>query len=78
MTGAEIYNRLMQRYTDVHSVDGLIASHARLVPQADEVRRVHGNISPFEDLSFTHHEGEDALHHLRDVKLDIRPGRKSR
>lgn len=67
----QAYGTLMQRHTDVHTVDGLIADHARLVRSvATENRQDWQNIH-VRNLSFTHHEGEDTLHHLRGVDLAI-------
>ncbi len=74
---AQIYGRLMQRHTDVHGVDGLIHDHARLqgagllaAPKPDWSK------IEIKHLNFTHREGEDVLHHLRDVNLTIKSGQK--
>ncbi len=61
---------------DVHGVDGLIADHKRLAPGYFPVRTPTWKEIRIENLVFTHHEGEDALHHLRGVGLAIKAGQK--
>jgi ATP-binding cassette, subfamily B, bacterial len=68
---ANYYGTLMTRHTDVHTVDELLADHARLAqpPTASAARpwrelRIDG-------LTFTHREGEDKLHTLHDVNLAV-------
>ncbi len=69
--GATVYGRLMQRHTDLRTVDQLIRDHGKLAAAVPS-----GPIRPWRDiriegLTFTHHEGEDVLHTLRDVGLSI-------
>jgi ABC-type multidrug transport system fused ATPase/permease subunit len=70
------YEQLMYRHTDARGVDGLIEDHERL---ADVVATDYGrqwkNIH-ISGLNFTHLEGEDVLHHLRNVSLNIAAGQK--
>ncbi len=73
---AQVYSRLMQRYTDVHSVDVLVDDHARVGASALLEDQRMWKVVTLDHLSFTHHEGEDVLHHLRDVGLDIKAGQK--
>jgi len=68
---ANYYGTLMQRHTDVHTVDELIADHARLaVPASASAARTWRELR-IEGLTFTHQEGEDRLHTLRDINLTI-------
>ena len=73
---AAIYGRLMQRHTDLHSVDGLLEDHARVGRTPSATKAKNWQALEIEHLSFTHHEGEDILHHLRNVRFTIAPGKK--
>jgi len=74
---AQVYGRLMQRHTDMHGMDELIEDHARLQEMApSKPIKPEWQKIEIRDLNFTHREGEDVLHHLRDVNLTIRPGEK--
>jgi ATP-binding cassette subfamily B protein len=67
---------LMRQHTDMHSIDGLLEDYgiygAAVIPVPS---RAWKKIA-VQNLSFTHHEGEDALHHLRNVGLTIGTGQK--
>ena len=70
------FERVLYQSIDVHGVDGLQDDHARLVkPEAARPVRDWQNIT-IEHLNFTHHEGEEDFHHLRDVALHIKRGQK--
>jgi ABC-type multidrug transport system fused ATPase/permease subunit len=73
--GATVYARLMQRHTDIRTVDSLIEDHARLV-QAKPVAPPQWHSIQISQLNFTHHEGEDVLHHLAGIDLTIKAGQK--
>jgi ABC-type multidrug transport system fused ATPase/permease subunit len=74
--GSMTFEQLLYQSIDVHGVDSLIADHARLANL-----RAIGEKRPWQeiridDLAFTHHEGEDALHHLHGVSLRMQAGQK--
>jgi ABC-type multidrug transport system fused ATPase/permease subunit len=73
---ATVYSRLMQRYTDFRTVDGLLGDHARLaMAPAGNAAQAWREIR-IEGLTFTHHEGEDLMHTLRGIDLAIEAGQK--
>jgi len=61
---------------DVHGVDQLIEDHAQLATKRIPTKKRSWKKIRIDHLVFTHHEGEDALHHLRGVGLTIRTGAK--
>jgi ABC-type bacteriocin/lantibiotic exporter with double-glycine peptidase domain len=61
---------------DVHGVDSLISEHKRLSSTRTLVNPRYWRNIEIKNLIFTHHEGEDALHHLRSVHLRIQAGQK--
>jgi ATP-binding cassette subfamily B protein len=70
-SGMQIYEQLMYQHIDVRGVDQLLDDHAQLAARVitDASRRwreIH-----IEKLTFTHQEGEDVLHTLRDVSLSV-------
>ena len=74
--GSQIFEQQLYYSIDVHGVDQLLADHGRLViASALPKPRAWKNIR-IENLVFTHHEGEDVLHHLRGVNLVISAGKK--
>lgn len=65
------YEQLMIQQLDVRGVDPLLEDHARLATPTSP-----GSVRPWRDiriegLTFTHKEGEDKLHTLRDINLAI-------
>jgi ABC-type multidrug transport system fused ATPase/permease subunit len=72
--GMMVYENLVYQHTDVHGVDGILEDHARLgVTVAADRTRKWEKIK-IEGLSFTHREGEEVLHHLRDINLEVKAG----
>ncbi len=68
--------QLMRLRIDVKSVDPILEDHKRLgIPLVDEEVRDWQSID-IRNLNFTHHEGDEKLHHLRNVHLAFRAGQK--
>jgi ABC-type bacteriocin/lantibiotic exporter with double-glycine peptidase domain len=74
--GSMTFEQQLYYSIDVHGVDALLADHARLGSARNTAAQRGWEKIQIEKLVFTHHEGEDALHHLRDVNLTIRAGQK--
>ncbi|MGE3622517.1 MAG: ABC transporter ATP-binding protein [Bdellovibrionales bacterium] len=75
-SGMITYEELMYRHIDTRGVDGLLADHAKLAgTQALQSGSVWRDIR-IENLTFTHQEGEEALHTLSHVNLGIKAGQK--
>ena len=74
--GSLTFEQQMYYGIDVHGVDQIIADHKRLATLQRIAERRTWNEIQIKNLAFTHHEGEDALHHLRDVSLTIKAGAK--
>ena len=70
------YEDLMHRQIDVRTVDGLLADHARLARRPEPDSTQAWREIRIEGLTFTHQEGEDVMHTLRDINLVIETGRK--
>jgi len=68
--GMLIFEQLMHQQLDVHGIDGLLDDHARLSKSAIAATRSWREIR-IEGLTFTHQEGEDVLHTLREIDLTI-------
>jgi len=74
--GSLTFEQQLYYSIDVHGVDQLLADHERLgITRSVAGERPWKEIK-IENLIFTHHEGEDALNHLRNVGLTIRAGQK--
>jgi ABC-type multidrug transport system fused ATPase/permease subunit len=74
--GMLTYGDLLYQHTDVRGVDGLLADHARLGESAATHAARSWRRIDIEELTFTHDEGEDALHHLRGIRMGIEAGQK--
>ena len=72
----QTFDGLMRQHTDMHSIDELLEDHAKLGAAAVTAPMRSWRAIRIENLDFTHHEGEDALHHLRGINLDIHAGQK--
>jgi ABC-type multidrug transport system fused ATPase/permease subunit len=74
--GSQTFEQLLYQSIDVHGVDPLIADHARLavMRRSSEIRA--WKEIQIENLIFTHHEGDDAFHHLHNVNVKIKAGQK--
>jgi len=74
-TGMVTYEDIMHKQMDVHGTDQLLDDHRKLaIPPAAPAR--DWQTITVENLTFTHQEGEDKLHTLRNVSLAISAGRK--
>ena len=71
--GMVTYEDLMYRQIDVRGVEKLIEEHARLAQMPTVAANIVRSWSEIriDGLTFTHQEGEDALHTLRDIDLTI-------
>jgi ABC-type multidrug transport system fused ATPase/permease subunit len=74
--GSQTFEQQLYFSIDLHGVDDILADHARLAPKRLALETLKWKRIDIEKLNFTHHEGEDALHHLRGVNLSIRAGQK--
>ncbi|MGB9154702.1 MAG: ABC transporter ATP-binding protein [Alphaproteobacteria bacterium] len=74
--GSQTFEQQLYYSIDVHGVDGLIADHARFAVLRPPATKQDWKKIRIDNLIFTHHEGEDALHHLRGVRLTIKAGQK--
>jgi ABC-type multidrug transport system fused ATPase/permease subunit len=74
--GMVTYEELIHRQIDVRGVDGLIEDHARLAATETAKTAPSWREIRIAGLTFTHEEGEDVLHTLRDVDLTIEAGAK--
>jgi ATP-binding cassette subfamily B protein len=74
--GSMSFEQLMYQRLDMQGVEGIIADHAREArPQIARKIRAWQHIR-IDGLNFTHHEGEDALHHLSDISMSLQAGQK--
>ncbi len=74
--GSMTFEQQLYYSIDVHGVDELLADHARFATQRRKPQKRDWQKIRIDNLVFTHHEGEDALHHLRGVGLTITKGAK--
>ncbi len=75
--GTIAYETTSHQYIDLRGVEGLEEDHARLCRAAGAVEGERAwKLIRIRDLDFTHHEGEEEMHTLRGVTLDIAAGRK--
>jgi ABC-type multidrug transport system fused ATPase/permease subunit len=70
------YETLLNQHTDLHGIDGLLADHARLGSVRPAATTQGWCTIGIDTLNFTHREGEDVLHHLRDVSFGFSAGQK--
>ena len=74
--GSQTFEQQLYNSIDVRGVDALLADHSRLaVLQRADAKREWKEIK-IDNLVFTHHEGDDAMQHLRGVGLTIKAGAK--
>jgi len=73
--GSQTFEQQLYQSIDVHGVDSLLVDYSRVAKRLVDKKRVWKEIK-IDNLIFTHHEGEDALHHLRGVGLTIKAGAK--
>jgi ATP-binding cassette subfamily B protein len=74
--GSMTFEQLLYQSIDVHGVDSLIADHARLAEKRETGTWREWKEIRIDDLAFTHHEGEDAMHHLHNISLRMAAGQK--
>ncbi len=69
-------DHLLHQSIDIRSIDGIEADHRALGARAAHEAAPLWKDIKIAGLSFTHHEAQEKLHHLRDVSLSIRAGQK--
>lgn len=74
--GAGHIDTLLRYQIDLQSAEPIFEDHEKLFRKAEKTAPEDWNAIAVTDLCFTHHENEEALHHLRHLNFEIKRGEK--